>query len=398
MSATSSLKELVEAVTNADPARSSAGQVFTYIDLGSVDQQKKEIVGLEQVPCEQAPSRAGQLVSAGDVLVSTVRPNLNGVARVPSELDGATASTGFTVLRPRAGVLDGGYLFHWVRNPKFVDALSRRATGASYPAVTDKIVKESEIPLRPIEEQRRIAAVLDQADELRAKRRVALALLESLTESIFLDMFGDPVTNPKGWDRMQLGDLLSVIDSGKSPICLSRPAERDEWGVLKLGAVTWCEYDEEENKALPPHVAPDERYEVRSGDVLFARKNTRELVGACALVRATRPRLLLSDLIFRLRLRPSAPVLPSYLHRLLVVPSKRRELQKLAGGSAGSMPNISKTRLLGIDVELPPLSLQKSFANRTLAIWNLQEEASIASAHLDELFASLQHRAFRGQL
>jgi type I restriction enzyme S subunit len=192
--------------------------------------------------------------------------------------------------------------------------------------------------------------------------------------------------------------LLANIDSGWSPNCLDRPVTGKEWGVLKLGAVTWCEYNAAENKALPPNVEPDAAIEVKRGDLLFTRKNTHELVAACALVRETPPRLLMSDLIFRLRMRPSAKVDTCFLHQLLIHPSKRREIQKLASGSAGSMPNISKARLQTATIELPPLSLQREFAHRVRAVEKLKAVQRASLAELDALFASLQHRAFRGEL
>lgn len=141
-----------------NPLQASSEDVFCYIDLSSVDQDTKLISDAREVACGEAPSRARQLVAAGDVLVSTVRPNLNGVARVPSELEGAAASTGFCVLRPEPKKIDGGYLFQWVKSSVFIGDMVRKATGASYPAVSDRIIFESSIPLPPLEEQRRNAA------------------------------------------------------------------------------------------------------------------------------------------------------------------------------------------------------------------------------------------------
>ena len=270
--------------------------------------------------------------------------------------------------------------------------------GVGLQHVTRGMVEELEIPLPPLAEQRRIAEVLDRAEALRAKRRAALAQLDSLTQSLFLDLFGDPATNPKGWPRVPFRDLLENIDSGWSPKCLDRPVTGKEWGILKLGAVTWCEYDPMENKALPPDVEPDAAIEVKRGDLLFARKNTYELVAACALVRETPPRLLMSDLIFRLRLRPDAKVDSCFLHQLLIYPTKRRDIQKLAGGSAGSMPNISKARLETTAIEVPPIPLQREFARRVTAVEALKTAQRASLAELDALFATLQHRAFRGEL
>ena len=297
------------------------------------------------------------------------------------------------VLRPTADI-ELAYLCRVLENYDVTPFVTGTTRGKLTKAGASEIV----IPLPPLAEQRRIAEVLDRAEAVRAKRRAALAQLDSLTQSLFLDLFGDPVTNPKDWPRVKFGNLLANIDSGWSPKCLDRPVIGKEWGILKLGAVTWCEYNAAENKALPPDVEPDAALEVKPGDLLFARKNTYELVAACALVRETPPRLLMSDLIFRFRLRPEAKVDSSFLHQLLIYPTKRREIQKLAGGSAGSMPNISKARLQTTDVEVPPLPLQREFARRVGAVEKLKTAQRASLAELDALFAALQHRAFRGEL
>ena len=271
-------------------------------------------------------------------------------------------------------------------------------SGSTVGTYTISRANQTRIPLPPLAEQRRIAEVLDRAEALRAKRRAALAQLDALTQSLFLDLFGDPVPNPKKWPRVEFRDLLANIDSGWSPVCLDRPVEGAEWGVLKLGAVTRCEYNASENKALPLGVEPDPSIEVKPGDLLFARKNTHELVAACALVRETPPRLMMSDLVFRFRLRADAKIDTIFLHQLLISPTKRSEIQKLAGGSAGSMPNISKARLLATVIEVPPLPLQREFARRVTAVEKLKTAQRASLAELDALFATLQHRAFRGEL
>ena len=188
--------ELVDSASSWNPKSEGVGQ-FNYIDLSSVDKSEKRINGVEQLNCNQAPSRARQLVKKGDILVATVRPNLNGVAMVFDEHHGMTASTGYTVLRPISELLDGKYLFHWVKTPQFVSKMVDVASGANYPAVSDKKVKESTIPLPPFAEQKRVAKILDAADMLRVKRRESLAQLDALLQSTFLEMFGDPVENPK---------------------------------------------------------------------------------------------------------------------------------------------------------------------------------------------------------
>jgi len=107
---------------------------------------------------------------------------------------------------------------------------------------------------------------------------------------------------------------------------------------------------------------------------------------------------MMSDLIFRLRLRADANVDSCFLHQLLIHPRKRREIQKFAGGTAGSMPNISKGRLETTPIEIPPIDLQRQFASEIAAVDKLKSAHRASLAKLDALFASLQHRAFRGTL
>ena len=206
---------LVAPVESWNPIVNGRDESIRYIDIAAVDNTSKRIVASQRLLGRQAPSRARQLVNASDVLVSTVRPNLNAVATVESDLDGATASTGFCVLRARPAKLNHRYLFQWVKSAGFVAEMVRRATGASYPAVSDRIILDAKIPLPSLPEQRRIADILDRAETLRAQRRQALAQLDALAEAIFLDMFGDPTSNPKGWEVSSITKIAEQVTDGE---------------------------------------------------------------------------------------------------------------------------------------------------------------------------------------
>ncbi|SHK08788.1 type I restriction enzyme, S subunit [Rubritalea squalenifaciens DSM 18772] len=286
------------------------------------------------------------------------------------------------------------FLGHYLKNFDFHGII----TGVAQPQITAQSLKRLNVPLPPLAEQKRIAGILDTADALRTKRREALAQLDQLLQSTFLDLFGDPVTNPKGWEKQALNEWLENIDSGWSPKCEQRSVTDKEWGVLKLGAITWCVYDESENKALPAALSPRPKLEVKRGDILFARKNTHELVAAAAYVYDTRPKLMLPDLIFRLRLKADCEVEKLFLWQLLIEPHQRSSIQKLAGGAAGSMPNISKAKLKGVELIKPPLTLQQKFARIVESVERQKARHRAHLAELDTLFASLQHRAFTGQL
>jgi type I restriction enzyme S subunit len=283
-------------------------------------------------------------------------------------------------------------------NSKLSELIAKAHGGVGLQHVTKGVLDKLSLVLPPVPEQYRIASLLDEADELRRRREQADRRTTDLVPALFYDMFGEPLKGQLRWDCKTLGDVLSDIDSGWSPTCADRVAATDEWGVLKLGAVTSCKYLEGENKALPGDVEPRPDLEVKAGDILFTRKNTHELVAACAHVATTRPRLMLSDLIFRLRISGDAEVIPDYLWALMVNASMRKKVQRLASGSAGSMPNISKQRLRGVSIPVPPLLLQGQFAARVAEIRALEARQAESRRRLDDLFQSMLHRAFEGEL
>lgn len=382
--------ELVAPVESWTPERDDPDGAFTYIDLSAVNQDTKAITGARQLACADAPSRARQLVQADDVLVSTVRPNLNAVARVPQVLDGATASTGFCVVRARAEKLDGGYLFQWVRSPPFVSDMVRMATGASYPAVSDRIVLNSKLPLPPLPEQRRIAEILDKADALRAKRRAALAQLDALTQSIFLDMFGDPVTNPKRWAREVIGEIAEQVTDGEHLTprrtregikLLSARNIRD--GYLDFVNVDYIDADEYERISR--------RCDPVAGDVLISCSGT---IGRVASVETTEKFSLVRSAAL---VRPNRDrIAHKFLEHYLRTPAMKARM--LLRANASSQANLFQGQIREFPVYLPPLRLQIEFADRAASIGRLRNHERGSLSEIDALFASLQHRAFRGDL
>lgn len=382
--------DVVVKATSWNPVRDAANDDITYIDLSAIDNVTKAVSGFQSLAGRDAPSRARQLVRAGDILVSTVRPNLNGVARVPHELDGATASTGFCVLRPRSGKIDPSFLFHWVQSPNFVDDMVRKATGASYPAVSDKIIFQSEIPLPPIEEQKRIAAILDQADELRRKRQRAIDRLNQLGQAIFDEMFGMVENTAK------LEDFITKIESGKSLVG-NDDARVGGHRVLKISSVGKGGFDPKETKPLPDGYSPPASHLVRDGDLLFSRANTAELVGLACIVDQAPENTALPDKIWRLKIDPKRAN-KRYVEQLFKQASVRRQLEQVCSGTSGSMKNISQPKLLNITIPSADLASQNLFSDRYEALLALRQQSQKSWSNLQALHLSLQHRAFQGEL
>jgi type I restriction enzyme S subunit len=354
--------ELTEPVKTWNPSREPDSE-FEYIDLSAVDNSSKRVTGATPTVGSAAPSRARQLVAAGDVLVSTVRPNLNAVAVVPPGLDGATASTGFTVLRAGHD-LDGRYLFHWVQSPAFIGDMVRKATGASYPAVSDRIIRGSQIPTPPLPEQRRIAAILDHAD--------ADESMESVD-------FGS-VANLAG------GRNLVAADS----------ASQTPYRVLKISAVTTGQFKPHESKPLPSDYTPPTDHLVRAGDLLMSRANTTELVGAVAYVSTTPPNLALPDKVWRFQWKGDAE--PIFYQALFSTPAIRRRISRLSSGTGGSMKNVSKAKLETMPLPRVAVERQRDFVSRAQRVAEQRGLLGSATVAENKLFASLQSRAFRGEL
>ncbi len=309
------------------------------------------------------------------------------MARVPDDLNGATASTGFCVLRPDPEKLSGSYLFHWVKSAAFVGDMVSKATGASYPAVSDRIIFESLFPPPPLEEQRRIAAILDQAETLRTQRRTALALLDSLTQSLFLDMFGDPVANPKAWPTPKFGEV-GTLDRG---ISKHRPRNAPELlggkhPLVQTGEVANCD-------------GYIRSYTSTYSD-LGLRQSKMWLAGTlCITIAANiaKTGILTFDACFPdsvVGFQADDPATVEYVRVWLSFLQKA--LEESAPESA--QKNINLAILRGLSIPLPPLPLQQTFATRIASIEALKATHRRALAALDALFASLQQRAFSGEL
>ncbi|MEO2089648.1 MAG: restriction endonuclease subunit S [Gemmataceae bacterium] len=161
---------------------------------------------------------------------------------------------------------------------------------------------------------------------------------------------------PEGWQGASLGQLLHGIEGGKSFKCLTREANPGEWGVIKVSAMTWGTFLEEENKAIPADATFDPAHEVLPGDLLLSRCNTTELVGASVLVGNCRSKLLLSDK--SLRLLPSEAINRNWLHTALSSTVVRKQLSAMATGTSDSMRNVSQEKIESVMLPLPSLAEQ----------------------------------------
>ena len=393
---TLSLKDVCELITDGTHyTPPDIGKGFPFLTVKDVTPQGLDFRGCSFIsPEDFSKAKIGNSApKKGDVLFS--KDGTVGKVHVVKDEPPFAVLSSIAILRPKKE-LDCSYFGHILRSSNTLDQAARRKTGSAIRRIILKDLSNVRIPFPPIEEQRRIAAILDKADAIRRKRKEAIRLTESLLRSAFLDMFGDPVTNPKGWDDFQFGELLDGIDSGWSPKCNPEPASNEEWGVLKSGAVSYGHFDDTEHKSMLEDSSPKTELEVKPGDLLFSRKNTYDLVGASAYIYKVRTRLLLPDLLFRFRLKETVD--PVFLWRFLSHTNIRKKLSALASGSSGSMPNISKARLKQLKVFLPSIDQQKHFRHFVDGVLSQKQKSMNNCNELDVLFSSLLQNAFRGEL
>lgn len=339
---------------------------------------------------EAIEGSATNLVPSGTVLLVT-RTSVGKVAIAGIDL---CFSQDITALTPDTSRLHAPYLVEFLKTQE--SHFESQARGATIKGITRQVVEELEIPLPPLEEQKRIAEVLDKAEELRAKRRAALTQLETLSQSIFLEMFGDPAQNPQKWSRLKLVDVCSSpgdIKCGPFGTQLSCSEFREE-GVPLWGIKNVNRYFE-----LPTHEFLDARtaqrliqYSIKSGDIVMTRKGT---VGNCAVYPSDFPLGIMHSDLLRLRVEREKcdPIFLS--HQLHYSRDVATQLALISGGAV--MPGINVTKLKSLEVLIPGIVLQREFANRVSAVEKLKATQRASLAELDTLFASLQQKAFSGE-
>ena len=179
--------------------------VIDYIDISSVDNETKKVTGYQTMTFSESPSRARKAVKRGSILVSTVRPNLNAVAILENDTPNlSVASTGFCILDCKEDT-DERFVFNYCKSKVFIDDMVSQATGASYPAVSDKIVRSALIPAYSYEKQRHIGIILDKVSDVIEKRRAELQALDKLIKARFVELFYD-----KGYPVLKWNDVFNT--------------------------------------------------------------------------------------------------------------------------------------------------------------------------------------------
>ena len=393
---TSTIGAVCEVVSGATPKTGNPS--FWDGDIHWVT--PKDLSVLQQKLLEDTPRKitkkglqscSARILPPQSVLFSSRAPiGLVAINSIP-----VCTNQGFKSMVPRVDLLSADYLFWWLKTHR--EDIERLGRGATFKEVSKKIVEDITFPLPPLGEQKRIAAILDAADALRAKRRETLAQLDTLLQSTFLDMFGDPET--REWPMATVEEVAlpkkGSIRTGPFGSQLLHSEFVDE-GIRVLGIDNAVANEFREGEAR--YITHEKykhlrRYTVRPGDVLITIMGT---CGRCAIVPAGIEKSINTKHLCCITLDPEK-CMPGFMHAYFL----RHRLARtyLERNSKGAiMSGLNMGIIKKMPILLPPLPLQRRFATIVESVEQQKTRLRAHLAELDTLFASLQDRAFKGAL
>jgi type I restriction enzyme S subunit len=355
-------------------------------DLSDLDEQFISDTP-RKITSEGLSNCSAKVLPANSVLFSSRAP----IGLVAINTKPMATNQGFKSFVPNPEKLNSTFLYWWLlANRKQLQAKGR---GATFKEVSKAIVEKIQIPLPPVEEQKRIAGILDAADALRAKRRESLAKLDDLLQSTFLDMFGDPVTNPKGWEVTKIGNHVKVLGGYAFK---STDFREEGFPIIRISNLKGDSIDLTDCARVPAELlGKGSRFKLHPGDTLIAMSGATTGKLGCVPNNLDFD-LYLNQRVGAFRVPEECLVHQQYLRSLLGSPFYQQHVWNLAGGAA--QPNISGKQLESAIIPLPSIDLQQRYAEIVSSVEEQKAKMRKHLEQLDDLFASLQQRAFRGDL
>lgn len=379
------LAESVDYGLSASASTDASGPKFlriTDIQDGQVDW-----AGVPRCECNEQEARSRGL-RAGDIVFARTGATTGKTYLIRSCPADSIFASYLIRVRLKPGV-DPVFVSHFFQTRLYWAQIAKSARGLAQPGVNASSLKTLRIPLPPLSEQRRIAEILDKADDLRAKRRAALADFDTLAESVFLEMFGDPVGNSRGWVMRPFGEVCQVrlgkmLDKKKRTGTSLRPYLRNanvQWFRFDLASVYEMDFDARDRDVL----------RLRSGDLLICEGGEP---GRAAIWRGEISECYFQKALHRARPHPQL-ARAEYLVWLLWFLSRRGGL---GGITSATIAHLTGEKLNVLEIPVPPLRLQDQFSERLTSVAGVAGSCRAALESLDSLFASLQDRAFRSEL
>ena len=305
-----------------------------------------------------------------DILFS-IAGVIGRTAIVKKEILPANTNQALAIIRVPPGIFDYSFLMYALKSPLIIEQYEKQKQGVAQINLSLQNVSDFRIPKLSLEDQCHIAAILDKVTDLIAQRRAQLDKLDLLVKSRFVEMFGDPHLNPKGWPITTIGNVIETIESGWSGNGTQRAKGPNEIAVLKVSAVTKGYFIPDECKVLDDQQNIKKYVYPQKGDLLFSRANTRELVGATAIVFEDHPDLILPDKLWKIHFTEEADVF--YMKYILSTQVIRAIFSSISTGTSGSMYNVSMEKFKSIEIPLPTINEQRMFSSFVQEISILKE-------------------------
>ena len=340
--------------------------------------------------CSQQDAKKYEL-QRGDIVFARTGSVGNSclVQEVPK---GAVFASYLIRIRPNKQLVDPVYLSYFFHTPDYWQQIMGAAVGAIHLGLNATKLKQLRIPMLPLSEQKRIAVILAKADRLRRLRRFARDLSDTYLQSVFLEMFGDPVSNPMGWEVHRLGKHLTFVTSGSRG-----------WAQYysSSGARFIRSLDVQMNRisnsdavfVIPPAGAEAERTRVQPGDVLLTITGSR--IGRVAYVPSSIGGAYISQHVAILRLDSS--LRPDFVSMFLSHP-QGGQLQIARTQYGQTKPGLNFEQIRSFEIPCPPMQKQQKFAQIIHKFERLRAQQREAQRQVEHLFQTLLHRAFRGEL
>ncbi|HCW0181160.1 TPA: restriction endonuclease subunit S [Citrobacter freundii] len=352
----------------------------------------------------------------GDVIFAKITPCFeNGKAFVIKEFPNGygAGSTEYYVLRSIHGLIDPHWLFALVKTKDFLTNGALNMSGSvGHKRVTKEFVENYGVPVPPLAEQKIIAEKLDtllaQVDSTKARLEHIPQILKRFRQAVLASAVNGNLTeewrrknnfNFDNWEKLTLGHIVKNIEAGKNLKCIETPPDAQQYGIIKISAVTWGEYNEEESKTLPDDSLFIESRRISVGDFLISRANTLELLGNPVIVKKATKNLMLSDKVLRLVMADNdKPWVNIFLRSF----DGRREIEFRSTGNQLSMRNIGQKALLEIPVPKPPAEEQAEIVRRVEQLFayadTIEKQVNNALSRVNSLTQSILAKAFRGEL
>ncbi|VEA64233.1 type I restriction endonuclease StySJI subunit S [Salmonella enterica subsp. salamae] len=347
-----------------------------------------------------------KIASVGDILLSIRAPV--GPTNIATET--TAIGRGLAAISAHCGLTDPKYLLYYFRCIE--PWLSTQGTGSTFKAISGQFIKELKAPLPSFAEQKIIAEKLDtllaQVDSTKARLEQIPQILKRFRQSILASAVNGNLTeqwrkknslNIDNWKKLTLGHIVKNIEAGKNLKCIETPPHDEQYGIIKISAVTWGEYDEDESKTLPDDSLFVESRRIATGDFLISRANTLELLGNPVIVKKVTKNLMLSDKVLRLVMADNdKPWVNIFLRSCY----GRREIEFRSTGNQLSMRNIGQKALLEIPMPKPSIEEQHEIVRRVeqLFAWadTIEKQVNNALTRVNNLTQSILAKAFRGEL